>query len=88
MQEILQTDDQIELALVKSVFAAAGIPIFVFDEHMSTALGGFGAWTPARIMVADEDLDEALDLLDRMDEEYERNSEGEQEKAEDEDGRD
>lgn len=77
MIEILQTDDPMEIALLRSAFEAAGIPIFVFDEHASTALGGFGTWTPCRVMVSDSDYDAAMDLLDRLDDEYERNSQEE-----------
>ena len=73
MKEILRTDDPMELALLKSIFEAAGIPLFIFDENASSALGSFGAWTPSRVMVSESDYDQALDLLDKMDEEYERN---------------
>ncbi len=74
MREILQTDDPFEIALLKSVFEAADIPIFFFDEHASTALGGLGGWTPCRVMVSDSDYEDAMDILDALDEEFERNS--------------
>lgn len=83
MIEILQTDDPMELALLKSAFEAAGIPLFVFDEHTSNALGGYGAWTPCRVMVSDSDYDAAMDLLDELDDEYERNSEYDNQEQED-----
>lgn len=66
MKEIFQTNDLAEIALLRSVFDAAGIPLFLFDEHANAMLGGFGGWTPCRIMVSDSDYEDALDLLDSL----------------------
>ena len=73
MREILQTDDPVEIALLKSVFEAANIPIFLFDEHANSMMGGIAGWTPCRIMVSDSDYEDALDILDDLDEEFEKN---------------
>lgn len=70
MKEIFCTSDPGELAFLKSVFESVGIPIFLFDEHTSHILGGFGAgFTPCRIMVSDSDFEAANLLLDDLEEE-------------------
>jgi len=54
-----------EVAFIKSVFADAGIPIALFDEHTSSVLAGMIGDIPCRIMLLDDDLyDDALDLLE------------------------
>jgi len=59
-EELLETRNQGELAVVKSILESEGIPCFVQGEHSSGALP-FGV--EVRIMVPAERLEEARDLI-------------------------
>lgn len=66
MKEVLRIDNPAEVAVLKSVFEAAGIPLFVFDEHTSSIMGGLGGWTPCRLMVPDSEEEDALRLIEEF----------------------
>lgn len=51
-----------EAGLVRSVLAAHGVDSFLFDHNISVAEGGIFAF-PIRLMIAEEDLDEARRIL-------------------------
>jgi hypothetical protein len=54
-----------EAGVARSRFAADGIETFLFDMEMSWE--GLGGLIPIRLMVAEEDRDLALEILDQPD---------------------
>ncbi len=62
MQDVLKTNDPIELSFAEAVLKDAGIMTVVFDGHMSVMDGSLGI-LPRRLMGQDEDLAEARQLL-------------------------
>ena len=63
MKEILRTNDAVLLSWASAVLADAGIDAVIFDSHMSILDGSISA-IPRRLMVADDDHDAAVRLLD------------------------
>jgi hypothetical protein len=63
MKELLRTNDPVLLSWAKSVLADEGVMTFVFDRNASIVEGSIGA-IQQRIMVADDELDEALRILE------------------------
>ena len=61
MKELLQTDDIGELASVKAALDTADIKYFVFEESIGAA---YGYAVPWKVMVLEDDIDEALDILE------------------------
>lgn len=59
-EELLETRNQGDIAVVKSLLESEGIPCFVHGEQFNTQLPFGGA---ARIMVPDDRLAEARDLI-------------------------
>jgi len=59
-EELLETRNQGDIAVVKSILESEGIPCFIQGEQFSGAIP-FGV--DARIMVPKERLDEARDLI-------------------------
>jgi hypothetical protein len=69
LKEIFSSNDPGEIAFLRSIFEDAGIAIFLFDEHTNSIAGGFaGGFAPCRIMVSESDFEEAMDVLDDIDE--------------------
>jgi hypothetical protein len=66
MQEIFRTQDIVEVSLVKSLLDAANIKYFVFGEHLNGMVGGLVGddISACRFMVLEDDMDDALDLLE------------------------
>ena len=62
MQEIFRTTDLVEIALLKSVFSAASIKFFVFDEY-ANSMAIFN-YTPCRFMVLEDDYDQACKIIE------------------------
>lgn len=62
MQELMRSNEPVRLSWAEAVLKEAGIPCLRLDEHMSVLEGSIGA-IPRRLMVMDEDLDEAHRLL-------------------------
>ncbi|WP_209778094.1 putative signal transducing protein [Azospirillum agricola] len=62
MREILRTTDPVRLSWLTALLADAGIAAVVLDTHTSVLEGSIGA-IPRRLMVAEEDLVQALRVL-------------------------
>jgi len=62
MREIYSTTNPAEIAVLKSVFESAGIKLFLFNEQINS-MQIYGAWTPCRFMVVDEEYDDACEVL-------------------------
>ena len=62
MAELLRTNDPVLLSFVENLLGQAGIGHFVADRHVSLMEGSIGAF-PRRVLVADEDLTAARQLL-------------------------
>ena len=62
MKEIVRSNDPVYLSWVQAVLAEAGIPTVEFDRHAAVMDGSIMA-IQRRLMVADDDLDEARTVL-------------------------
>jgi len=62
LREILKTNNPVELNFAQVLLKDAGIATAVFDAHMSI-LDGSMVILPQRLMVADEDVPRAEQLL-------------------------
>lgn len=63
MRELTRSNDPVWLSWLTSLLADAGIPSHLLDTHMSLLEGSIAA-IPRRVMVADEDFDEARGLME------------------------
>jgi hypothetical protein len=59
--ELRRFETRIQAELAKMHLAADGIDSILFDAEMNNV--GWGTMMPVRLMVLDEDLDEARDIL-------------------------
>jgi hypothetical protein len=64
MRELLRTNDLVHLSWVQAVLAGAGIECVLLDDHVSGVEGSIGA-IPRRLMVPQERLEEAREILER-----------------------
>ena len=62
MIELLRTNDPVLISFVQATLADAGIEALVLDTHASILEGSASA-IPCRIMVMDEDLETAKQIL-------------------------
>ena len=62
MREIVRTNDPVLISWLVSLLKESGIEAFVLDAHTSIIEGTASA-IPRRIMVVDEDLEEAKALI-------------------------
>jgi len=62
MIELIRTNDAVVLSFVQSLLKDAGIESLLADQNMSVLDGSIGV-LPRRIMVPDEDADEARKIL-------------------------
>jgi len=62
MKELLRTNDIVRLSWLEALLADAGIETLVLDQHTSVLEGSIGI-LPRRLMVADEDLAQARQVL-------------------------
>ena len=62
MIELLRTNDPVLISFVQATLADAGIKALVLDTHASILEGSASA-IPRRIMVMDEDLETAKQIL-------------------------
>jgi hypothetical protein len=62
MKELLRTNDPVFLSWIEAALAGAGIETVVFDQYTSAVEGSIGA-LPRRLMVHDEDLEAARQIL-------------------------
>lgn len=62
MRELIKTNDPVLLTYVEALLKGAEIDCEVADRHMSVLEGSIGV-LPRRVLVADEQLEEARGLL-------------------------
>ena len=66
MREIFRSTNPAEIALLKSVFKSSGVQLFPFDEYTHAVGGGIlGGFSPCRLMVLDEEYNNACDILEK-----------------------
>jgi len=62
MKELLRTNDAVVISFVESLLKDAGIECLVADQNMSVLDGSIGI-LPRRVLVLEDDLDEAKRIL-------------------------
>lgn len=62
MIELVRTNDAVTISFVEALLRDAGIECLVADQNMSVLDGSIGI-LPRRILVLDDDLDEARELM-------------------------
>lgn len=62
MIELLRTNDPVIISFVEALLRDAGIAHFVADRNMSIMEGSIGV-LPRRVLVAEDDLDQARAIL-------------------------
>jgi hypothetical protein len=62
MKEIIRTNDQVLISYVEALLRDAGIQFMVADQNMSVLDGSIGA-LPRRVLVAEDDAEEARGIL-------------------------
>lgn len=62
MKELLRTTDPTVIAFASALLQGEDIEVFAMDVHMSVLEGSIGI-LPRRLMVRDDDLDEARAVL-------------------------
>ncbi|MFT5440431.1 MAG: hypothetical protein ACI9MJ_002303, partial [Alphaproteobacteria bacterium] len=62
MKELLRTNDPVLISWLQALLRDDGIESFVFDAYMSILEGSAGA-IPRRLMVIDEDLENARQIV-------------------------
>ena len=62
MRELLRTNDPTIIAFATALLRGEGIDCFPLDHNMSVLEGSIGI-LPRRLMVHDDDLDEAEEIL-------------------------
>lgn len=63
MRELLRTTDPVRLSFLTALLSDAEIEILMMDVYVSAIEGSIGAF-PKRLMVAEEDYDRAVRILD------------------------
>jgi Putative prokaryotic signal transducing protein len=62
MKELLRTNNPVLVSWITAALDEQGIEVLVFDQNMSIMEGSLGI-LPRRVMVADEDLPQAKEIL-------------------------
>ncbi len=62
MKELVRSNDAVLLSFIEALFREAGIEHVILDAHMSIVEGSVGI-LPRRLMVAEDQLDQAKRLL-------------------------
>ncbi len=62
MKELIRTNDAVIISFVESLLKDAGIGCFIADQNMSVLDGSIGI-LPRRVMVVDEEVDQARRIL-------------------------
>jgi len=62
LHELVRTNDVVLISFIESLLNEAGLGYFVADRHMSAVEGSLG-FLPRRILIVEEDRDEARRLL-------------------------
>ena len=63
MKELMRTVNPVDLSFVQDLLRQHGIESFVFDENTSIMEGSIGMLIPRRLMVTDDEYDEAAGLI-------------------------
>jgi hypothetical protein len=66
LKELLRTNDPVRLSYLTAVLEDAGIPSVIFDAFTANVEGSLGM-LPRRLMVADDDHAEAVEILRSID---------------------
>jgi hypothetical protein len=62
VKEIARSTDPVRLSFLTALLSDGGVAAVLFDTHTSIVQGSLGA-VPQRLMVADEEYDEAVSIL-------------------------
>ena len=62
MKQLLSTNDMTEIAFAQALLQGEGITVFEMDVNISILEGSVGI-LPRRLMVADQDHEDAVDIL-------------------------
>jgi hypothetical protein len=62
MIELMRTNDPVLISFVEALLRDAGVTFFVADQNMSMVEGSIGI-LQRRVLVADDELDEARELM-------------------------
>lgn len=62
VKELLRTNDAVLITAIEALLKGAGIECMVADRHMSVLEGSLGV-LPRRVLVADDEADEARRIL-------------------------
>ncbi len=62
MKELIRSNDPVLLSFTSALLKEHDIETVLFDTHMSVLEGSIGA-IPRRLMVLDEDFDEAVNIM-------------------------
>ena len=68
MKELLRTNDVVLLSFLETRLKEAGIEPLVFDSNASIVEGSLGV-LPRRLMVIDEDFDQAMRVVEEAERE-------------------
>jgi len=63
VRELVRTNDAVLISAIEALLKGADIPHMVVDQNMSVMEGSIGIF-PKRILVADDEIDEARRLLE------------------------
>ena len=67
MKELLRTTDEYQLTYLETMLRGEGLSVVVLDRNISVLEGSIGIF-PRRLMVAEEDYEEAVELLEALQE--------------------
>jgi len=70
MKELLRTNDPVVLSFLQTRLGQAGIEAVIFDTNASIVEGSIGV-LPRRLMVIDDDYDQAVDVVAEAEREVE-----------------
>jgi hypothetical protein len=62
VKEVARSTDPVRLSFLTALLADGGIAAILFDTHASIVQGSLGV-LPQRLMVADDEFDEAVGIL-------------------------
>jgi hypothetical protein len=62
VKEVVRSTDPVRLSFLTALLSDGGVTAILFDTHASIVQGSLGV-LPQRLMVADEDYDQAVAIL-------------------------
>jgi hypothetical protein len=66
MEEVFRTNDLVKLSYIRHLLSEADIEVFVLDEH-TAHIDGRGPLVPIRVVVHEDDADDARRALSELD---------------------